>query len=337
MNTTITVSQMVPFLNYAIAHPTSTPLLLRGQPGIAKTSLTRRVAFAHSYTPIILDMSQRDSLDTLGMPYANTEGFTTFASPQWLSRLAEKPHLILFDEIARAQPLVRSSMMELIHERRLDALNFTLPDHTVIVAACNRRSDKAGAADLQTHEKNRFLILDLVVDVDAWTEHEAARGAHPLVRAFFRYRPTLLDQFDPTDDIHCTPRSASALADRMDFILQNPDLALAAVCGHIGEGRAVEFMAFLRLASSLVDYDEIIADPVNCRVPDEPSALYATVCTLAARVTRAHAKPFFTYLKRLPADLAVACVRDADARDKEVLTTREGNEFAVANLKFLRV
>jgi len=99
-----------------------------------KTTISKQRTKRAALDLIYKDLSQSDALDILGLPFAQ-DGRTHSARPQWLDRTA-RPCAIFLDEIARAQPIVLSSILELVTERKIDALGFTLPDHVSIIAAC---------------------------------------------------------------------------------------------------------------------------------------------------------------------------------------------------------
>lgn len=334
MNNTITPTQMGQLVHHAISTSSRQVDIYRGQPGIGKTQITKQVTAALNRDLIYIDLSQKDALDTLGLP-TNQDGWTTFAKPQWLQRL-NQPCVVFFDEIARSNPLVLSSILEFITERKVDALNFQVPDHVTILAACNRKSDKSDSRELAAHVKNRARIFDVAPDVDAAVQHLNKQGGDPLVGGFFRKRPSFLLDFNPQDDIHCTPRSMFALSADMPFIRKNPDLAYPVIRSHIGEGKATEFMGFMRLAHAIVDAQLIFDRPTTAPIPEEPSALYATLAGLAFTVTRKTADAFFQYLLRNDQDIAVAMVQDAMAREPDILSCKHGQKFAMSSLSLLR-
>src|SRR5436853_468664 len=71
------------------------------------------------------------------------------------------------------------------------------------------RQAAAGAGRANTALNNRFLRLDLEVSVEDWQAWAVANGVAPEVRAFIRFRPAMLFQFDPTTNprAFASPRS----------------------------------------------------------------------------------------------------------------------------------
>lgn len=339
MKNTITPAEMGTLMAHAINTRSHKPLLFRGQPGIGKTSIAKQVTQSLGRDLIYIDGSQRDALDMIGLPSVSLDGYTQFAPPKWLQR-TQQPCVLFFDELGRTPPIVLSSELELITERKLDALNFQLPDHVTILAATNRKSDKSDSRELPAHVKSRASIFDVEPDVDAAVQHLNKSHGDPLVGGFFRRQPSFLLDFNPLDDIHCTPRSMFALSDDMPMIRApaTRHLAYQIARSHIGEGKATEFLGFLRLAHALVDAQLILSNPDTAPIPDEPSALYATLAGLAFTVTKRQANNFFQYLQRLTdhQDLAVAIVQDAMAREPDILSCQLGQRFAMNSLNLLR-
>jgi len=84
----------------------------------------------------------------------------------------------------------------------------------------------------------------------------------------------------------------------MRLTLPDPVFA-SAVAGAVGEGAAVEFLAFLRLWQQLPSIDGILLDPDTSKIPDKPSVLYAVATALAAKATDKNAARVIRYAERL--------------------------------------
>jgi hypothetical protein len=182
-----------------------------------------------------------------------------------------------------------------------------------VIAASNRAEDRAGTHRLITPLLNRFVHLDLDVSADDWQGRAVAAGVAPEVRAFLRYRPGLLFQFDPAAPQRAfpTPRAWQFVS---DVLAGTPgELRHAVVAGCVGDGPAAELVGFLQLFGQLPDLDAVLARPDRAPVPREPAVLYALVGALVERC-RADQAPlagFVAYALRLPDEFAVLAVRDA--------------------------
>ena len=145
-----------------------------------------------------------------------------------------------------------------------------------------------------------------------WQDWAVTARIAPEVRAFLRFRPALLFQFDPAANPRAfpTPRSWQFVSDVLTDT--PPTLQHPVVAGCVGDGPAAEFVGFLQLYRELPDVDAALAAPDATPVPREPAVLYALVGALVERC-RADTTPVanvFRYAARLPDEFALLTLRD---------------------------
>ena len=190
-----------------------------------------------------------------------------------------------------------------------------------MVAASNRQDDRAGAHRLISPLLNRFVHLDLDVCPDDWQAWAVAANVAAEVRAFVRFRPALLFQFDPASNPRAfpTPRSWQFVSEVLATAA--PELLHAVVAGCVGDGPAAEFVGFLRLYRELPDLDAVLRDPDHAPVPREPAVLYALVGALVelCRADRAPLTAFVRYANRLPDEFGLLAMRDALAVNRTLV------------------
>jgi MoxR-like ATPase len=293
--------------------PTRRTLFIWGPPGIGKSSVVRQAAGALGLRLVDLRATLLDPVDLRGLP-AVSKGRTVWCPPDFLPTAGDG--VLFLDELAQAAPAVQVALLQLTLDRRLG--EYELPAGWTVVAASNRAEDRAGTHRLVSPLLNRFVHLDLEVDAEDWQAWAAAAGMRPEVRAFIRFRPALLFQFDAAANprAFATPRSWAFVSDVM---AATPDRLLQRVAaGCVGDGPAAEFVGFLRLYGSLPDADAVLADPAAAPVPREPAALYALIGALVERVRADPGKAgaFARYGARLPDEFGVLAVRDAVSADR---------------------
>jgi hypothetical protein len=277
--------------------PAGRPVYLWGPPGIGKSSVVRQAAAALGRDLVDVRATLLDPVDLRGLPRL-TGDTAVWCPPAFLPRAGKG--ILFLDELAQAPPLVQAAGLQLVLDRRLG--EYELPDGWAVVAASNRAEDRAGGHRLISPLSNRFVHLDLDVCADDWQDWAARAGVAPEVRAFLRFRPALLFQFDPAANPRAfpTPRSWQLAA---DVLAAAPaDLVHPAVAGCVGEGPAAEFAAFLGLYRELPDVDAALTQPDTTPVPRDPGVLYALVGALVERC-RADPAPlaaFVRYAARLP-------------------------------------
>lgn len=157
------------------------PVVMKGKPGIGKTSLIKALAVAKGYDLHILLGSTMDPTDLNGLPalshweYKGEDGVnttipvTTYALNQWAKELLTKKRVILLlDELNNAVPAVQSVLLSVVQDRKIG--DVTLPDEVWIIAAMNAAEDAADGWVLSPPMANRFLHVDYELDVDDWVE-----------------------------------------------------------------------------------------------------------------------------------------------------------------------
>ena len=93
-----------------------------------------------------------------------------------------------------------------------------------------------------------------------------------------------------------------------------------AIAAQVGEGVAAEFSGYLRIADSMGDPAEALANPTTYPVPDaDPSATYAMCAALSNMATADNFAAMLTYLKRFDhQEFAAFTVKDACNRKPEL-------------------
>lgn len=326
------------------------PAFLHGSPGIGKSMIVRQVADAlyaaeygmtvdgngrlrnaagqfTAHRPWFVDirMVLLDPVDLRGLPTVNGDGRAHWAIPDFLPR--DGNGVVFLDEFNRASTMVQNSGFQLILDRRLG--EYVLPDGRAIVAAGNYESDGGGVQRMSSALVNRFVHLHMTVDINDWCTWAASAGVDPLVIAFLRYRPELLHQFSRTEHAFPTPRSWVYVS---TLLAQQPEdeILLAMVAGAVGDGAAIELLAFRQLWLSLPSVDAILLDPDHAPVPTEVAVQYAVASALAIRATVPNLGRVLRYLSRLPAEYAVFSVKLATARDAQLTKTTDFVAWAVA-------
>jgi hypothetical protein len=287
--------------------PTRRPTYLWGPPGVGKSSVVRRAADTLQLPLLDLRVTLLDPVDLRGLPRL-AKDTAVWCPPAFLPRTGSG--VLFLDELAQAPPLVQSSCLQLTLDRRLG--EYELPAGWTVVAASNRTEDRAGTHRVISPLLNRFVHLDLDVSNEDWQDWAVATGVAPEVRAFLRFRPGLLFQFDTATNprAFATPRSWAFVSDVLKATPE--ELATEVVAGCVGEGPATEFAGFLALYRELPDVDAALAKPESATVPREPAVLYALVGAIAERV-RAGAAPAAAavrYTSRFPDEFALLAVRD---------------------------
>jgi hypothetical protein len=327
------------------------PLMVVGSPGLGKSECVAqaREALADDLGEAVglvdIRASLHDPTDFAGFPEIR-DGRTHFAQPAFLPREDTHPRagILFLDELGQATPAVQAACLQLCLDRRIG--EYRLPDGWMIVAASNRKEDKAGANRLITPLLDRFAYYTVEADLEAWQEWSATTYVHPLVRSFLRFKPECFNTFDPrgAETVFATPRSWVMLSKILPALDAGDRMATAQ--GIVGQGAAVEFEAFVLHAANLPLIDDILADPMGTPVPEQNlSVMYALVSSLAAEMVsrdvrdtqgETEATQIIKYALRFPREFQVLAMREFYQGNRPVLTLDICGNWFEENSELLR-
>jgi hypothetical protein len=292
------------------------PLFLNSSPGLGKTELAAQaaarigVAFHAIHAPLLQP-------EDYGFPVINREkGDVSFIVskekfPVVGSSFPESG-IMLIDELTQCDASSQKVLANLIHEREIHGQK--LKDGWMLIATGNRQSDRSGASPLLRHLGNRVTYITLDASLDDWTQWALSNHVKPEVISFLRFRPELLTNFDPVQEISATPRAwVREVSESLGAIPS--ELEFETFKGAIGEGPAAEFMGFLKVFRKLPNPDAIILNPTSYPVPDlkdkeASSVLYALVGALVNRTSPDNFARILQYVQRMPGEFTALYVKD---------------------------
>ena len=309
--------------------PHKYPPLLTGAPGVGKSQLVEQASKLAGFKKMIISHPvMSDPTEAKGIPWM--EAGKKFAD--WIPYgdlyeiINTKVPLVWFiDDIGQATPATQASYMQPLLTRMVNGKK--IPDCVTMVAATNRRTDRAGVSGILEPVKSRFVtIVDVEPNLEDWCGWAIKTNQPAEVIAFLRFRPELLHQFTPTLDLVNSPNPRTWESAGKIIRLNLPSrIELAALIGTIGEATAAQVTAFLRTYRELPSLDGILADPEGATIPTEPSALYAVVIGLAYKSNPNNFARIATYADRLHhadgGEFASLLVRDCTKKDKKICQT----------------
>lgn len=320
--------------------PIKQPLFLWASPGTGKSSLTHlvsdilyggaRLDTQWHYISEAARSAPRDYLadiravltdpvDWRGLPHINGDNLAHWCAPDFLPRSGNG--ILFLDELNAAPPLVQAACYQLVLDRKVG--EYRLPDGWAIVAAGNREGDRAVTSRMPSPLANRFIHLQLDVDVDDWCRWAIGANVLTEVIAFIRFRPALLNAFDPTkmDRAFPTPRSWEFVS-RILATAPDKTIEYELLTGTVGEGAATELLSFLKIWRNLPNPDAILMQPDKAPVPNDPATLFAISTALARKASDANMDRIVKYANRLPDEFSVLLIDDAQRRNPAIVNTR---------------
>lgn len=300
---------------------------IKGPPGAGKTALALDIFHALGIPQpniLVLRPSLREAVDFLGVPRVVGD-VSQWSPPAEIHQLRDGRWGVLIDELSDATTSVQNVMCGLVFDRQVGKIAFS-PD-VYLIATGNRTRDRSGANRVVSKLSNRTLNLQFDADVDDWAEWAQGAGIDPMLVQFLRFRPALLDAFDPDAESSPTPRQWEKVS-RIPPDLPR-DCYIELLSGLVGEGAAAEYLSFREIIRDLPNTEEALAQPLRAPVPRDPAILYAYVGALAMVCNAANLDKLLLYVRRLPPEFGVMLLRDAQRRSPEIRHSRAYRQWAI--------
>ena len=270
------------------------PIFLWGPPGIGKSDIVHQIGQSMEALVIDVRLSLWEPTDIKGIPYyAANDNKMVWAAPAELpdeETASKYKYVILFlDEMNSAAPAVQAAAYQLILNRKVG--QYKLPDNVLIVAAGNREADKGVTYRMPSPLANRFVHIELAVDLDDWFQWAVDNNIHKDVVGYLTFSKKDLYDFDPKSASRsfATPRSWSFVSELLDDELDE-NTTTDLVSGSVGEGLGVKFMAHRKVASSMPNPTDILAGKVKDMSTSEISAMYSLTVSLCYELKEASDK-----------------------------------------------
>lgn len=285
------------------------PTYLWGSPGVGKSSIVKQIAKDKNIGFIDLRLSLMDPTDLKGIPfYDANEQTALWAPPAFLPREGEG--ILFLDELNTAPPSLQASAYQLILDRCVG--EYKLPDGWAIVSAGNKESDRGVTYKMAPPLANRFVHLEMDVDLEDWKLWAYKNNICESVIAYLSYKTQNLFTFDPSQNqkSFATPRSW----EYVDKILKShmdESLLLDAISGAIGKDIGVDFLSFFKVMHKLPDIKSIVESSKGEYV-DDVATLYALSSVLVSMVLKDNSRldNVLKYSLNLKGEFSVKIVQD---------------------------
>lgn len=249
-----------------IADPSSSrnlpALMLRGQPGIGKTTIVKSIADALGINFKVVLLSQMERVDLCGLPSVS-DHTTEWNVPGLWPRDKDSKGILLLDEITSAPSDVQVAAYQLVLDRCISNSNYRLPDGWLVIAAGNRVTDRAVVKTMSSALANRFLHLEMEANAEDWIRWAVQHDISPSVTGFINFRPALLSKMDD-QNLEAgwpSPRSWERVSHVCKLFQNEEDSLRKSVYGLVGPGAGIEFMAFHQTQKRFSDVSEILTNP----------------------------------------------------------------------------
>ena len=307
--------------------PIQRTLCIEGAPGGGKTTIVHEVA-QELDVPVIERHMPTMLVEDFGVLYPNGDDQLHYKLPDWFPVKGKAPErgILCFDDRNQAGPDLQKVLANICQARTLHGV--PMPDGWMVISTGNRQADRAGANKVLTHLRNRETVVELETHLDDWTAWAINHGVKPEVISFIRFRPGALHDFDPQRDQNATPRSwVEGVSDVLGVVPAEAEFECFK--GAVGEGRAAEFVGFVRIFRKLPNPDAILLNPTTADVPTDPATLYALSGAIAQRATTGNFERVVQYSDRMPAEFSVLTVSYACRRDPDLANTQAFTKWSI--------
>ena len=294
-----------------------TRFMLRGEPGIGKSSLLEAISSGLGYEHAYIDVPNMD-LGDIAMPVIDHETKTTRYYPNARFKIHEgKPLVIMLDEFSKGADPVKNMLHPMLEKANPRLGDLSLNKDTIVFLTGNLTTDGVGDS-LKAHSLNRIVSVTISKPTsDEWLEWAINNGIEAEVCAWVNQFPHALasytDAAQSDNPYIFNPRkpqtafvSPRSLATASNIVrtrkLNDPDAVIAALSGAVGEAAARDMQAYIEFADQLPTWEQTIKFPDTTKVPTSPGACAITVFGAISRVDKATITPFMKYLERFDAE-----------------------------------
>jgi hypothetical protein len=245
----------------AIAIRAELVAMVKGSPGTGKSAIIKQLAEEYGLLVIDLRLSQCDPTDLLGFPNINDEKtlasyipMSTFPTEDWTVPKGYNGWLLFLDEMNSADRGVQKAAYKLVLDKMVG--EFKLHPRCAIVGAGNLDTDGAIVEEQSTAMQSRLIHINLAVENDPWLRWASRFGIDHRITDYIKFKPGNLYNFNPdknNEDTYACFRTWEFVHDlltkgQLDI---TSDAAVPLLAGTIGEGVAIEFVAFVELYKDL--------------------------------------------------------------------------------------
>ena len=346
-NQTVTVS-LEEAMQLIIANP-DVRYMLRGEPGVGKSSLAYAIQQTTGYPLAMMDVPNLD-LGDVSMPVIDHENRVTRYYPNSRFKLHEgNPIVVVLDEFTKGADAVKNMLHPMLEVKGPRLGDLTIPNGSLVVLTGNLDSDGVGDG-LGQHTRQR--IVELIVSkptAKEWLRWAANNGISAVLMAWVaRYEYCLASYLDgvinefnfnpaePQTNV-VSPRTLE-LASRQVLTREqcSKDALRAALTGTVGAPAAVSILSFIEFQDKLPSMRNILDTPHSVEIPKDEGARAVLTFNLLEHVEKDTLTPIMQYLGREEMDqewqvIFGVCLARHESKKEVAFSNREFARWARDN------
>jgi hypothetical protein len=316
--------------------------MLAGSPAVGKSSIGQQIAKEYNLKVIDLRLGQCDPTDLLGFPAIDHSRDRARYVPMETFPIEgedlpnENGHqydgwLLFLDEFNSADRGVQKAAYKLVLDRMVGQHN--LHKQVAIMCAGNLETDGAIVEEMSTALQSRMVHLELKEDAKIWMDWATSNGIDHRITSYINFKPGNLYSFKPDhqDKTYASPRTWEFASRLLSNMGSDHPLLKQTLAGTLSEGVAREFIAFTKIYKDLPSINDIQANPEKIKISDEPSILYALSGSISHNATETNIDKLMIFVKRLPIEFQVVCLREIVRRKRDLLASSAVREWITQN------
>jgi hypothetical protein len=294
-------------------------VLAQGEMGIGKSSMLKMLRAKpelKNHTFCYVDITTKDVGDFVVPKIRTVDGVEVCSfipNEEFGFHIADKPVVIMLDELGKAKGGVMNACLRIMQERQLGT--YELHPDSIVFATTNLAVEGIGD-NVPPHARNRVTQVRVAKPTaEEWMSFAISAGVNHTVIATVREYPDMLASFedyehpqqntyifDPRDVrlSFVTPRSlekAGYIVERTAIL--GKDVMAHALKGTVGEKAMLNILTMVDMDSQLADWDDVIKNPTTAPVPTNGAAACMMVAKAVRRITRDTMTAWMSFLPRL--------------------------------------
>lgn len=311
----------------------TTTVIVQGHIGTGKSSMLNILSeMLPTHQPFYFDCTTADVGD-ISIPRL-TDDSVTFVPNENLGFHSSKPVIVMIDEIGKATRGVFNGVLRVLQERKIG--KYSLPEGSIVFATTNLGLEGVGDM-LPPHARNRVCVVKVrKPTAQEWVENYALKaGIHHVIQAAVLEYPSMFEDFENVEDPNCnnyiyhpkrplaafvTPRSLERASHILNSTENLPDDVRAhALIGTVGEAAAMDIMTLTRLDETLPNWRDIVANPMNTKVPTKGVAQIMLATKACRMIERDTMLAWMEYCQRMPKEVQALFGRSVMRSDKKTI------------------
>jgi len=315
------------------------PVLLIGSPGIGKSTLFREIAEELNFDFFPLHLVYTDFVDIKGLPLKTGEKSAEFIPIGIMEKLynAEKPILILLDDLIQAANAIQSLAMPLILDRQINGKKIS--ENVYFAAASNKPSHFAGGSAILEPVKSRFFgIVELIPNITETINFFIEKEFDSRLIAFLQYNPQYITEFEPSKELKPSNNNrVHEFFDKQIKLFNDEQMLDIITLACEGEKFALEFSAFRQRLEKLPVLSEILE---NGNTNFDIDIIYFICISLIKKIKEDNKDLILNWILNLNPEFqafffsAIIEKYEKDNSNINVKNTKQYSSFIVKNQEF---